>query len=113
MGLFDSAYESREMTLDTMSEGVSKAGMEELVDLLQAQLLIGVSEKLEETEAINNALKANWQGKSRDVFIENMTKSIRMIKADLAAEFGDLMNKLAELAQSYYDQDKKMMDMLN
>ena len=35
MGLFDSSYEARDMALDTMSEGVSKGGMEELVKLIK------------------------------------------------------------------------------
>jgi len=111
MGLFDSAYEARDMSLDTMTEGISVHGMREFTDLLKAKLLTGVSEKLEATSGINDALKAGWQGHSRDVFIEKLTGAINAVKNDLSVEYSDLMNRLGELMDNYYEQDKKMMDM--
>lgn len=109
---FGGAYHSTDMTLDTMTEGISKQGIDNLVEVMQTKLLTGVSEKLKETEGITTALKAGWQGKSRDAFIENMSKAIDGIISDLQAEYMDLMKRMSELVQSYYDQDAKMMEML-
>ena len=39
------------------------------------------------------------------------TNSVVAISRDLTAEYNDLMNRLGELLDSYYEQDKKMMDM--
>lgn len=109
---FGSAHRATDMALDTMTEGISKQGIENLVDVMQAELLKGVSEKLKETEEIQTALKAGWQGYSRDVFIENMSTAIDAIIEDLTSEYYDIMQRLAELVQSYYEQDAKMMQML-
>lgn len=113
MGRFDGAYESRDMSLDTMTEGISKAGMENLLEMMQVKLLSGVRDELSKTEGIVSALKAGWQGKSRDVFLEKLDKSVSGIATDLANEYYDLMKRMRELAENYYKQDQRMMDMLN
>lgn len=109
---FGGAYQSTDMTLDTMTEGISKDGIENLVEVMHTELLKGVSDKLKDTEGITTALKAGWQGKSRDEFIEGMSNAIDRIIMDLTAEYNDLLKRLAELVQSYYEQDAKMMEML-
>lgn len=109
---FGGAYQSMDMGLDTMTEGISKEGIENLVEVMQTELLKGVSEKLKETEGITTALKAGWQGLSRDKFLEDMSKAIDGVIADLEAEYSDLMKRLSELVQSYYEQDAKMMELL-
>ena len=109
--LFDSTYGSRDMSLDTMTEGISVQGMRNFTDLLKAKLLTGVCEQLEKTDGIGKALQAGWQGESRDVFMQKFTNSVVAISRDLTAEYNDLMNRLGELLDSYYEQDKKMMDM--
>lgn len=112
MGLFDSSYESRNMSLDTMTEGISVHGMRDFVDLLKANLLTGVCNELNKTEEINRALMAGWQGQSRDEFIRKFTASIRAVKDDLADEYFNLLKRLGELMDSYFEQDKKMMNMM-
>ena len=107
---FGKAYGASEMGLSTMTEGISKEGIRELVEVMQAELLKGVVEKLKATEGIQTAITSGWQGKSRDAFLDKMTKAISSIINDLNAEYTDLLKRLAELVESYYAQDEKMMD---
>ena len=109
---FNGAYGARDMALNTMTEGISVEGMRNFHDTLKAKLLTGVSEKLEETGEIETALKEGWQGQSRDVFLEQFSNGIKSVKNDLSSEYNDLMRKLGELMDSYFDQDKKMMDLI-
>lgn len=108
--IFGKAYGATDMSLDTMTEGISKEGIRGLVEVMEAQLLKGVSEELKNTENVQTAIKAGWQGKSRDAFLDNMTEAVNGIISDLSAEYTDVLKRLAELVESYYAQDKKMMD---
>lgn len=111
MGLFDSAYENRDMDFgDDVSQGISIKGMEEYIQNLQADLLTKVNEKLEDTDAMSQAIARGWQGQSRDNFLVSFERGIRAVQSDLQAEYSDLMYRLSELTKNYYDQDKNMVD---
>ena len=109
---FDNAFENRDLALDGMSEGVSKKGMEAYMEKLQIELLKGVSEKLEDTDGISAAIIQGWQGEARDAFLTKFSKAIQQVEQDLMAEYTDLLYRLSELAENYYEQDKKMMDLI-
>ena len=112
MGLFSAARGATDMTIDTMTEGVSKDGVETLVETMKAELLVSISEKLKATDAISTAIKAGWQGKSRDDFLDSFSKAINAVRRDLAAEYTDVLKRLAELIENYFKQDQEMMDRL-
>lgn len=111
MGLFDSAKEARDMDFgDDVSQGISKEGMQQYMENLQADLLTKVNEKLEETDGISQAIARGWQGQSRDKFLDQFEKGIRAVQSDLQSEYSDLMMRLSELTSNYYSQDAKMVD---
>ena len=83
MSYFSGAYESRDMAIDEITEGMSIKGVETLMELINSKLLVGVEEKLTDTEAIANAIKAGWQGKSRDIFLEKLDQNINYVLKDL------------------------------
>ena len=92
-----------------MTQGVSKAGMQTYIDSLKISLLDEVKNKLEDVSAIQTAVDAGWQGKSRDKFFEMFEKSINEIENDLKDEFNDLNGRLNELANNYYSQDDNLL----
>ena len=111
MGLFDTARESRDMDFgDDVSQGISKQGMEEYIQNLQTDLLTKVNEKLEDTDAMAQAIARGWQGQSRDNFLDQFEKGIRTVQSDLKSEYSDLMMRLSELTRNYYEQDAKMVN---
>lgn len=111
MGLFDSARESRDMDFgDDVSQGISKQGMEEYIQNLRTDLLTKVNEKLEDTDAMAQAIARGWQGQSRDNFLNQFEKGIRTVQSDLRSEYTDLLMRLSELTSNYYEQDAKMVD---
>jgi len=95
--------------LGEMTEGLSSKGMEAYLEALKANLLVKVGESLDETTALEAAINKGWQGVSRDKFMTQFNKAIEATKEDLVAEYYDLVNKLSELAQSYYEQDANMI----
>ena len=102
--------ESRDLTFEAgITEGVSKQGMEDYLEKLKAELLVGVANVMDETEDMVNVINQGWQGVSRDKFFEQFDKAISATKADLYYEYCDLVNKLSELAQNYYSQDANMI----
>lgn len=103
---------SRDMSLETMTEGISVQGMREFSETIKANLLNGVTEKLYDTKGIEEALKIGWQGQSRAVFISQFQTGIQKIEKDLQTEYYDLMKRLGELMDNYFEQDNKMMDMI-
>lgn len=102
---FEKAYHATSVSIGEASEGVSKSGMEELVENIKLELLQGVSNKLKEVSGIATALQVGWQGKGRDAFIEKFDAKIYDVCADLQSEYADLLHRLAELMANYYNQD--------
>lgn len=99
-----------DLGFEGISEGISKQGMEAYLEQLKLDLLNSVSEKLDDTQDMQNAINAGWQGASRDKFYRKFDTAIEATKEDLAAEYADLVNKLSELAQDFYAQDANMID---
>lgn len=101
--------DSRNVDIETMTQGVSKVGMTSYIDALKISLLDEVKSKLEDVNAIQVAVDAGWQGKSRDKFFELFEESINKIEEDLKNEFNDLNGRLNELANNYYKQDSDLL----
>ena len=112
MNYFDGAYENRELGLDSMTEGISIEGMQQLLDDLRVNVLESVSTQLEQTEEIVSALNKGWQGAARDAFVLNFSKSIEEVKDGLNAEYRDLLRKFGELSDNYFNEDNRMVDLV-
>ena len=97
---------------DGITEGISSGGMEDYLGKLQIDLLQSVSKALWEVQDLETAINKGWQGVSRDKFLEKFNSAIKATEEDLHDEYRDLVNKLSELSQNYYEQDAKMMDMI-
>jgi len=95
--------------LAEMTEGLSAKGMEAYLEALKANLLVKVADTLDTTDELEAAINKGWQGVSRDKFMTQFNTAIKNTKEDLAQEYADLVNKLSELAQSYYAQDANMI----
>ena len=95
-----------------ITEGISSQGMANYLDKLQVDLLQKVSETLDDTADLEAAINKGWQGRSRDIFLERFNAAIKSTEEDLHAEYADLVNKMSELSQNYYEQDAKMMDII-
>ena len=113
MALFENSMYAKDMSLSTMTEGISVEGMRDLKDGIYQKLVVAVGNKLSETKGIENAIRANWQGEARDIFLQNFAKSISAVKQDINAEYNDLLRKLGELLDNYFLEDKKMVDLVS
>lgn len=79
------------------------------VDIFKNVMYTG-NEKLEDTDAMAQAIARGWQGQSRDNFLDQFEKGIRTVQSDLKSEYSDLMMRLSELTRNYYEQDAKMVN---
>lgn len=102
--------ENRDMSFDEVSEGFSKQGLEGYVDYLKLKVVDVVTNELRTVNDINSAIDKGWQGKSRDLFLQKFDKLIEQTCEEIEAEFGNLVSRMSELAQNYYEQDAKMLE---
>lgn len=107
MGLFSG---SEAMTFDNVTEGIDTVGMRTYLDNLKVDLLDKVSEKIDDTQAVEDAINNGWQGVARDRFLSQFASARRSIKKDLEAEYKDLKARFKELERFYFEQDANMMD---
>lgn len=96
--------------IDGLTMGVSTQGMQQYREDLRMELLEQTKEKLEDVGEIQTAVDAGWQGEARDKFLIDFGEAIRSIEEDLVKEYNDLDNRLQELEQNYFTQDKNMMN---
>lgn len=90
--------------------GFSSEGFEEYKSKLQVELIQNTSEKLKDTNTVIQTLNSGWQGKSRDVFVEQLQRTVTNIINDLEREYDDLCARFAEIENNYYEQDNHLMD---
>lgn len=102
-------YEDKGLTIDNLEIGVSTAGLEGYLDLLEANLLTEVANKIDDIESVTTALNAGWQGVARDRFDAQFATMREKVKADLQLEYANLVARLQELANDYIAQDQNMI----
>ena len=106
-------YESRDMDFYDVTSGISGKDYVGFIEYLRVDVLEKIKQELDNTTAINNSINAGWQGESRDRFLQKFDNTIAATKSELNIEFKTLVGKLNELAQSYYKQDSKMIDVVD
>ena len=94
------------MTLEELDLGVSKSGMDAYKDALQAKLLQGAADKIDELyQAISGVVDTGWVGTSKVRFMKQLETICTDIKTDLAAEYEDLSARLDEVVAFYVNED--------
>ena len=101
---------SDNMSLEDMTIGISKKGMESYREQLEHDLLISVVNEINDTEALEEAINKNWQGAARDRFIDDFNSARVEIGQDLKKEYNDLSARLTELESNYFAQDYMMIE---
>ena len=107
MGLFTTKGEN--LGIDSLTIGVSRAGMEEYRESLKMHLLEETKTKLEDVAEIQTAIDNGWQGQARDQFLVDFDQQIGKIIEDLQKEYDDLDHRLIELSENYLNQDMNML----
>ncbi len=100
-----------DLSIDSLSIGISSSGMAEYKEALKADLLVATKTKLEEERNnIMNVINTGWQGVARDRFENQLKKMCDDIGNDLEAEYKDLEARLDELEAFYFNQDKSLLE---
>ena len=100
-----------DLSIDSLSIGISTSGMSEYKEALKADLLVATKTKLEEERNnIMNVINTGWQGVARDRFDNQLKKMCDDIGNDLEAEYKDLEARLDELEAFYFNHDKRLLD---
>lgn len=96
-----------------LTEGISHAGMEAYLEELKATVLTETINVINnEADALQNAINVGWQGRARDVFFDKFNTVRSNIAEDLTQEYYDLVARLQELEDNYFNQDKKMLEFM-
>ena len=104
--------EGRDMTFDSVSEGLNIGGLQAYIDFLQIEVVQKILDELDNVGDVEAKINQGWQGKSRDAFFTKFNNTIEKTKDELQLEFTNLKEKLRELALDYYEQDAKMLDQI-
>lgn len=95
--------------IDSLTIGVSHAGMDAYRDALKLEILQTTKELIDDFSDVETSINNCWQGVSRDRFLNVFQQTREQIKNDLDAEYNDLDARLSELEYAYYQQDSNMM----
>jgi len=98
-----------ELTIQEVSYGISKAGMDAYIDALQLDVEQPIRDVLNDTTSLKKAVESGWQGKSKDAFLKLLDNSVKELDKEIEAEFDNLASKLTELKKQYYDIDKDII----
>lgn len=99
---------SENLDIQDLGIGLSRDGMLNYIEAVRAELLIKVKEQINEVTDLEAAINGCWQGESRDAFLEDFKQKREEICKDLDKEYEDLKNRLLELGNNFYHQDRNM-----
>ncbi len=100
----------RSLDIGNLDIGFSEEGLKEYRSKLNDVLIIQTEEVLKNVSDIETAINDGWQGRSRDVFMEQFGNTIEEIIKDLKLEYEDLDNRFTEIQDNYYKQDEELMN---
>ena len=99
---------SSELGISSLTTGISKSGMAQYEEDLKTNVLTNVETKIEDVEAVITAINGGWQGESRDRFLKDFENVRKKLIEDLKDEYKDVQNRLDELQDNYFRQDKNL-----
>lgn len=101
---------SNSLGIENLDIGFSESGFNEYKKTLEADLIAKTEEILKNQTAVIEAINAGWQGKSRDIFVEQFQNTVNRIIDDLNYEYQDLEERFKEIQNNYYEQDNNLMN---
>lgn len=111
MGFLTGTTGSTDVGISDLTMGVSKSGMAKYKEDLKTNVLVKVSDKINDVTTVITAIEAGWQGISRDNFLTDFAAARGSICADLKEEYNDLQARLEELEDSYFRQDASLYEL--
>ena len=97
---------STNLDINSLTTGVSKAGLQTYMDELKVNALLEVCREIDNINELVQAINNCWQGESRDRFLENFSQMREEIKNDLTSEYSNLESKLQSLFDEMYTIDR-------
>lgn len=97
--------DNQNMTIQDATYGISKTGMEQYINSLNASLIGDTKKILEQVEGIQSAVDAGWNGAAKASFLKSLQESIIKVEQDLDKEEVSLRRRLDELQASYIYQE--------
>lgn len=95
--------------IDSLTIGVSHAGMEAYRDALRVELLQTTRDLINDFSEVESSINSCWQGQARDKFLDIFRQTREQIANDLEAEYNDLNSRIQELEYAYFKQDSNMI----
>ena len=93
--------------------GFSKQGIEEYLEQIKSIVLIEASEAVRNTSSIESACVANWEGKAREDFIDQLRKSAEFVAEQYSKLYNELLHEIHLIGASYSDFDQNLFRDMN
>ena len=98
------------MDFTDVSHGFDANGLESYVQYLKATVLEPLEAEMGDYSELYAALEQGWQGVSLDKFKDKFENTLVETDLEIRAEFGNLIQNLYGLGDSYMAQDRDMME---
>jgi hypothetical protein len=94
---------------DKLEYGLSSDGLKDLDQSLNQLLYEDVKDSLDQLETeVVDSLKDCWQGKSKNLYLQDLSTRIEEVQNEILKEYGDLQQRFVDLAQFYANEDESL-----
>ena len=90
--------------------GVSKQGVENLLEAIRGELITKVAEQCTDIKEIETSCRENWHGTSCDRFLENLKKDTEVLKESLNTLYVALANEVNAASRAILDFDQNLIN---
>lgn len=96
-------------TISTLGYGTSSKGVQSLLDEIRSDLIDTVSNNAGDISTIETACNENWEGTSKEVFLSNLKKDVKMLQEGLDQMYNALGKEINAASAAILDFDQNLI----
>lgn len=98
------------MNYNSAEYGVSKQGVETLLEEIKSELIVKVATGCRDIDEIKRACEENWHGTSCENFLTNLNKDTEKLEESLNSLYGALSQEVNAVASAIFDFDQNLIE---
>ena len=97
-------------TIGDLSHGTSTTGVSEFLKEIESKLVGTVATNAEDIAGLESACNENWEGKSKERFLENLKSDVKLLRDSLNQMYEALEVEIYAAANAIIDFDKNLIE---
>lgn len=98
------------MNYSNAEYGVSKQGVEKLLEEIKSELIVKVATGCRNIDEIKKACEENWHGTSCENFLANLDKDTEKVEESLNVLYNALSTEVNAAASAIFDFDQNLIE---